>query len=171
MGPTQCGLTQPIRLFIPFGMFVSWNPRLACCSVYLALQILLNIPLRSVFDGCFSPLFSSFSPLLHLLSFFSVCMTNSEKIPNCGRPEPAAPPPAFSWQDGSCLTFNHECFARQLGLGEIQWGNSGNLTGWARQRTVNPLRKDRAVTTMADKQGNRGQLVLVQPETIRRMRQ
>lgn len=68
-----------------------------------------------------SPLFPL---LLHLLSFFSVCMTNSEEIPNCGRPKPAAPPPAFSWQDGSCLTFNHECFARQLGLGEIRRGET-----------------------------------------------
>lgn len=81
-------------------------------------------------------------PLLHLLSFFSVCMTNSKEIPNCGRPKPAAPPPAFSWQDGSCLTFNHECFARQLGLRESQWGNRRNLIRWGRQRTVKPLHKD-----------------------------
>lgn len=74
------------------------------------------------------PLFPSLAALpllLHLLSFFSECMTNSKEIPNCGHPKPAAPPPAFSWQDGSCLTFNHECLASKLGLREPEGDSVG----------------------------------------------
>lgn len=132
-------------------MFVSLKPHLASRSVYsiscstnIALDLFLQylLPERPVFDDCFPPILYPLPLLLHLLSFFSVCMTNSKEIPNCGRPKPAAPPPAFSWQDGSCLTFNHECLARQLGLGEIQRGNSRNLIWRARQCTVKPLHKD-----------------------------
>lgn len=88
------------------------------CFINIASDLFLQylLPERPlVFDDCLSPFLSPLPVLLHLLSFFSVCMTNSAEIPNCGCPKPATPPPAFSWQDGSCLTFNHECFARQLG--------------------------------------------------------
>lgn len=99
------------------------------------------------FADCFhSPSLSS--PRSYICFHFSACMTNSKEIPNCGRPKPAAPPPAFSWQKKSCLTFIGECFARQLGLGEIQWGNGGNLIGWAVQRTVKPLHKEGARTAL-----------------------
>ncbi|TNN69734.1 hypothetical protein EYF80_020098 [Liparis tanakae] len=43
--------------------------------------------------------------------------TTGSAAGSSGRPAP----------DGSCLTFNHTCFARQLGLRDIQWGNSRNL--------------------------------------------
>lgn len=106
---------------------------------------------RAAFADCFLPpsLSSSpRSPRSYICFHFSACMTNSKEIPNCGRPKPAAPPPAFSWQKKSCLTFNGECFARQLGLGEIQWGNSGNLIGWAVQRTVKSPHKEGARTAL-----------------------
>ena len=89
-----------------------------------------------------------FPPCSYICFHFSACVTNSKEIPNCGRPKPAAPPPAFSWQKTLCLAFNGECFARLLGLGEIQWGNSGNLIGWAVPRTVKPLYKEGARTAL-----------------------
>lgn len=156
-GSAQCGLRHPIRWFVPCEKcLVPFKPHSASCwasfcfttiALYLDIFLQYLLPERLVFDDCVILFLSPLSPLLHLLSFFSVCMTNSKEIPNCGRTQPAAPPPAFSWQDGSCLTFNRECFARQLGLGEIQWGNSWNLIWWARRRTVKPLHKDKAVTT------------------------
>lgn len=103
---------------------------LADTAVDLFLQDFLSE--QAAFGDCFlSPSLSSSppSPSSYICFHFSVCMTSSKEIPNCGRLKPAAPPPAFSWQKMSCLTFNGECFARQLGLGEIQWRNSGNLIG------------------------------------------
>lgn len=106
---------------------------------------------RAAFRDCFLSPFLSTTPLppcSYICFHFSACMTNSKEIPNCGRPKPAAPPPAFSWQKKSCLTLNGECFARQLGLGEIQRGNSGNLIGLAMQRTVKALHKEGARTAL-----------------------
>lgn len=123
------------------------------CRADTALDLFLQDFLSewAAFGDCFlsSSLSSSPpSPRSYICFHFSACMTNSKEIPNCGRPKPAAPPSAFSWQKTSCLTFNGECFARQLGLGEIQRGNSGNLIGWAVQRTVKPLHKEGARTAL-----------------------
>lgn len=94
-------------------LFVCTLPWVPSCSVCCLSLMAASLPFLS--------------PLLHLLSFLPACMTNSTEIPDCGRPKPAAPPPAFSWQDGSCLTFNRECFARQLGLGENRRGERWKL--------------------------------------------
>lgn len=105
-----------------------------------------------------SPLSPSPPPLLHLLSFFSVCMTNSKEIPNCGRRKPAAPPPAFSWQDGSCLTFNHECFARQLGLqGDSVGGTVETWSGEAGSVQLNLFIK-------TQEPGHNNTIIIVPPE-------
>lgn len=93
-------------------------------SLFIALLLSFSLP-----PSCLSL-------LLHLLSFFPMRMTNSKEIPNSGPPKPAPPPPSFSWQDGSCLTLNHDGFARQLGLREIQKVNRGNLIWRSRQNTV-----------------------------------
>lgn len=130
--PPCCRLDQPVRLFMSREMLASFKDGIFCLAdtaVDLFLQDFLSE--QAAFGDCFlSPSLSSSPPPRSYICFhFSACMTNSKEIPNCGRPKPAAPPPAFSWQKTSCLTFNGECFARQLGLGEIQRGNSGNLIG------------------------------------------